>query len=119
MVPWHVSGKYPVPGTYISFAPHTRFVPVKTHVHKWIELSYMYSGSCTQIINEEKTVKLEKGQVILLDTDCVHSIGNTGENDILINLLFETINEQILKFAQNYPTISKTASSDAPFFMKV
>ena len=49
---------------YISFAPHTRFVPVKTHVHKWIELSYMYSGSCTQIINEEKTVKLEKGQVI-------------------------------------------------------
>ena len=30
-----------------------------------------------------------------------------------------TINEQILKFAQNYPTISKTASSDAPFFMKV
>ena len=74
---------------YISFAPHTRFVPVKTHVHKWIELSYMYSGSCTQIINEEKTVKLEKGQVILLDTDCVHSIGNTGENDILINLLFE------------------------------
>ena len=49
----------------------------------------MYSGSCTQIINEEKTVKLEKGQVILLDTDCVHSIGNTGENDILINLLFE------------------------------
>ena len=33
--------------------------------------------------------------------------------------LFITINEQILKFAQNYPTISKTASSDAPFFMKV
>lgn len=31
----------------------------------------------------------------------------------------KTINEQILKFAQNYPTISKTASSDAPFFMKV
>lgn len=30
-----------------------------------------------------------------------------------------SINEQILKFAQNYPTISKTASSDAPFFMKV
>lgn len=32
---------------------------------------------------------------------------------------FYSINEQILKFAQNYPTISKTASSDAPFFMKV
>ena len=31
--------------------------------------------------------------------------------------IIETINEQILKFAQNYPTSFKTASSDAPFFM--
>ena len=30
---------------------------------------------------------------------------------------YTTINEQILKFAQNYPTSFKTASSDAPFFM--
>lgn len=36
-----------------------------------------------------------------------------------VSSILYTINEQILKFAQNYPTISKTASSDAPFFMKV
>ena len=30
----------------------------------------------------------------------------------------QTIIEQILKIAQNYPTISKTASSDDPFFIK-
>ena len=30
---------------------------------------------------------------------------------------FGTINEQILKFAQNYPTNFKTALSDAPFFI--
>ena len=40
-------------------------------------------------------------------------------NAVIIRYIVETINEQILKFAQNYPTISKTASSDAPFFMKV
>ena len=34
-------------------------------------------------------MKLEKGQVIFLDTDCMHSIGNTGEDDIMINFLFE------------------------------
>lgn len=39
--------------------------------------------------------------------------------DTTEKILLITINEQILKFAQNYPTISKTASSDAPFFMKV
>lgn len=74
---------------YISFTPHTRFIPVKPHVHKWIELGYMYSGSCIQLINGEKQVKLEKGQVIFLDADCMHSIGNTGEDDIMINFLFE------------------------------
>lgn len=36
---------------YISFMPHTRFIPVKPHVHEWIELGYMYSGSCIQLIN--------------------------------------------------------------------
>ena len=61
---------------YISFMPHKRFIPVKPHVHEWIELGYMYSGSCIQLINGEKQVKLEKGQVIFLDTDCMHSIGN-------------------------------------------
>ena len=29
-----------------------------------------------------------------------------------------SINEQILKFAQNHPTIFKTASSEAPFLIK-
>ena len=42
-----------------------------------------------------------------------------GSTVYLVENHFRTINEQILKFAQNYPTISKTASSDAPFFMKV
>ena len=31
--------------------------------------------------------------------------------------IFIAINEQISKFAQSYPTNSKTSSSDAPFFM--
>lgn len=45
-----------------------------------------------------------------------------GQLDDLVELVSQlikipTINEQILKFAQNYPTSFKTASSDAPFFM--
>lgn len=69
--------------------PHKRFIPVKPHVHEWIELGYMYSGSCIQLINGEKQMNWKKGQVIFLDTDCMHSIGNTGEDDIMINFLFE------------------------------
>ncbi len=36
---------------------------------------------------------------------------------LIVETIITTINEQILKFAQNYPTNFKTASSDAPFFM--
>ena len=33
-------------------------------------------------------------------------------------IFISSIIEQILKITQNYPIISKTASSDAPFFIK-
>ena len=74
---------------YISMVCHTRFAPVKCHAHEWVEISYMYSGYCTQVINGNQHVEVNKGQVVLLDSDCVHSIGNTGEDDILINFLID------------------------------
>lgn len=46
----------------------------------------------------------------------INSLSNFGIEILQLNDLV-TINEQILKFAQNYPTSFKTASSDAPFFM--
>ena len=41
------------------------------------------------------------------------------ENELQIYSLIQllTINEQILKFAQSYPTNAKTSSSDAPFLI--
>lgn len=70
---------------HIIVSRHKRYVPVKRHVHDCIELSYMYSGACTQVINDTTSVVLEKGQMLILDSGASHSIGNTGENDILIN----------------------------------
>lgn len=74
---------------YIIVSRHDRYVPVKTHMHDWIELSYMYSGSCDQIINEKTQITLKKGQMLILESGVPHSIGNTGEDDILINLLMD------------------------------
>lgn len=65
---------------------HTRFVPVPLHVHNFIELNYIYSGKCTQII-DGKIVELTKGQICLVDTAVPHSIENTTSNDIIINIL--------------------------------
>ena len=74
---------------YILISRHQRYIPVPAHVHEWIELSYMYSGSCSQVVNETANIVLESGQMLLLDRDSIHSIGNTSDNDILINILID------------------------------
>lgn len=56
------------------------------HIHAWIELGYLYSGSCPHRVHGNSYV-LKKGQVYILDSDAPHSIGCLGENDILISLL--------------------------------
>lgn len=70
----------------ITITKHERFIPVPLHVHAWVEINYIYSGSCTQIINDE-TVVLTEGQLCLIDTETPHAIMETGENDIVINIL--------------------------------
>ena len=67
---------------------NARFAEVKPHIHDWIELGYMYSGSCVQTVRG-KTVELKKGQIIILDSGIPHAIGRTGEDDIIVNLMFE------------------------------
>ncbi|MGM0110033.1 AraC family transcriptional regulator [Enterococcus sp. DIV0187] len=73
-------------GRNFNIVKHTRFVKVPPHIHNFIELNYIYSGSCTQIIDNKKVV-LQKGQICLIDTSVPHSIENTTEQDIIINIL--------------------------------
>jgi len=74
------------PGQEITFSLNTRFEPVSSHRHSFIELIYIYSGECRQIING-KSVSMKKGELCLLDTNTFHSIEVTSENDIIINCL--------------------------------
>ncbi|MCR5228546.1 MAG: AraC family transcriptional regulator [Solobacterium sp.] len=62
---------------------HSRFRDYPFHIHDWIEITYMYSGSCTQII-EGKRYEMKTGQLILMAPDTVHTIEKLGEDDILI-----------------------------------
>lgn len=70
----------------ISIKRNSRFNPVPEHVHSHIEINYVYSGTCPQHI-DGKPVLLKKDQVLLIDTDCPHSIDALDENDIMISML--------------------------------
>lgn len=63
-----------------------RFSHTPAHTHDFVEINYMYSGSCTQYINGEK-LELVENQIIVMDKDIVQEIDYIGEKDILINIL--------------------------------
>lgn len=64
----------------------SRFTYIPEHIHKASELLYVYSGSCTQTV-EDSVVRMEEGDLCILDSEVVHSIGNLGENDIVITIV--------------------------------
>ena len=65
---------------------HPRFTVTPAHLHKYIELTYVYNGKCTQNINN-KIIHLKQGDIIIIDTDIPHSIDMTDEEDILVNII--------------------------------
>lgn len=75
-----------LPDENVTISKHHRYIRVPNHKHNFIELIYVYSGSCTQTINGS-TIKLKTGEVCLLDTNVIHSIEAASKNDIIINCL--------------------------------
>ena len=69
-----------------AFSCHCRFSETSSHQHDYIEMQYVYSGTCRQTINGE-TFTLNQGEFCLLDTNVTHSIEASDEGDIIVNLL--------------------------------
>lgn len=73
-------------GQLINIRKHTRFVHFPDHNHNYIEVSYVYKGTLTQIIGGRK-IKLEKGEIIFLNQYITHEIEASGKDDIIINFI--------------------------------
>lgn len=76
------------PHPSLSLFKTTRYTNCPLHVHSWIELGYMYSGSISHRIGGV-TQTLEKGQIYILDSDTPHEIGYAGEEDLLIAFIMQ------------------------------
>lgn len=68
----------------ITFVCHPRFSNTPEHHHNYIEMIYVYSGELHQTVNGTN-ITMKKGEVCILDTNVLHSIEPTSENDIIIN----------------------------------
>ena len=81
-----VSGLFSTAGGSILMRRNSRFNPVPLHTHSYIEMSYVYAGTCVQKINGE-AIELGEDEVLLLDTDCPHAIEAQGEGDIMVSFV--------------------------------
>ena len=78
----------------ITVRKHARFFHYPKHIHNYIEMSYVYGGTMTHII-DGKEIKVNEGELILLNRDIEHEILFTGENDIIFNFI---INPQFFDY---------------------
>lgn len=63
----------------------SRFTHIREHIHKVMELLYVYSGSCTQVVDGHP-IKMNQGDICVLDTNVPHSIPYLDEQDIIITI---------------------------------
>ena len=72
------------PNENILILPQERYFETLVHKHEFIEMMFVYSGSCRQVIDGKVTV-LEKGDICIMDTNTYHSVYCPTVNDILVN----------------------------------
>ncbi|MCH3965839.1 MAG: helix-turn-helix domain-containing protein [Clostridium sp.] len=72
----------------ISIRKHDRFVKFNKHKHDYLELVFVYSGSIRQTV-DDKSIEIKKGEILIMDMNVEHSIEESGEDDIAINVLIK------------------------------
>lgn len=75
----------------IHISKHNRYADYPEHSHQFLELNFMFKGTCHQLING-KDFTLQEGDILLMDSGSRHSISALGHDDILINILFQNSN---------------------------
>ena len=75
----------------IYISKQNRYAPYPLHSHQFLELIYIHSGCCEQIINGE-VYTLFQGDILLLDAGIQHQCKSLNEGDIVIKLLIKDSN---------------------------
>lgn len=70
----------------IVIRKHHRFSSMPLHTHDFVELNYIYSGTCIQHINGKRII-LPAHSLIMLDKSVTQSIEYMNKSDILVNIL--------------------------------
>lgn len=73
-------------GKLITVRRHSRFVEFPLHKHNYIEIIYVCAGEISQYING-KEIRMQQGDMLLLNQHVEHSVKYAGAGDIGINFI--------------------------------
>lgn len=79
----------------ITVLKHNRYTPVFEHRHVFFEMVYVLSGSCQQIIMDQK-IECQAGDFYLIGPDTKHSLDVHQDDTIVLNIL---IRRSAIEFA--------------------
>ena len=93
--------------TMIMVRKHTRFVHFPKHKHNYIEVNYVFNGSLTQTVGNER-LELKKGDLLFLNQHIEHELEACDEEDIIINFI---IKPEFFTFIFSYLTTENLISN--------
>lgn len=73
-------------GRLITVRPHSRFIEFPEHRHNYIEIMYVCKGTITHYLDKQE-LRMEKGDMLLLNQHVRHGIRKAGYDDIGINFI--------------------------------
>ena len=73
-------------GKLITIRTHTRFVHFPAHMHDYVEMVYMCSGSTRHIVNGNE-ILLKQGELLFMNQSAIHEIYEAGADDIAVNFI--------------------------------
>ena len=93
----------------IHISKHRRYAEVPEHTHDFVEINYMYSGTCLQIINGER-IEMEESDVVIIDKEAtLESDGSKHKECTVCKEVLET--EKIAKL-ENKATVTSTVKKE-------
>ncbi|MBU7592872.1 AraC family transcriptional regulator [Metabacillus halosaccharovorans] len=67
----------------ITQQPYHSEIPV--HLHEFIELTYVFKGTCNVVINKN-VIPLSEGTLVMIDKYTPHTVEETGKDDIILSI---------------------------------
>jgi YesN/AraC family two-component response regulator len=72
----------------VEISKQPRFLDIPMHIHTYIELCYVFSGSCTHEM-DERDIKMQKHGILIMDSNVKHKIKPLDAGDIVINVMIK------------------------------